>query len=519
MHLPTFWLALAMAAGGVTSLGLGWRVSRVPPFPGRGSFAGLLWATTWWAEAAAIEQIVAQPGTKILWAEMAWPGIVSAAGFWALFVWNYIHGQYRPIPLVVHRMLLGAAALVWVLALTNDLHHLMYSTTQVAGSGPYMEINYFHGPLFYVTTVVIYAMMVLAEAMIVFEIVRSSHVFRTQYLGFAAAALLPWIFNIGYVTTATGTLDLTSLSFVAMDGLFYWLVVRRHLFNLIPIAHGMLLDAIPDPVLVIDASGQIAESNPAANALAGGATLTGRRLAAIPELGRVLAETLAAPDRSAEGPREIALGEPPRYFDASKVALSYAGRTVGHLILLRDISHRVALQQQLREQSMRDPLTGLHNRRFFDELAPVMFAEAQRSGTTLAAAMIDIDHFKRLNDSFGHAAGDAVLRAAGALLRQSIRQSDIVFRLGGEEFLVLLPNTQDESALRRVDEWRETFAAGAIRHDGKALTITFSAGVALFPDDADEIAALLDRADQALYRAKAEGRNRVVRWQAEMSLK
>ncbi len=229
----------------------------------------------------------------------------------------------------------------------------------------------------------------------------------------------------------------------------------------------------------------------------------------------------------------MAIGTPLRYFDVGQVPLNYAGRQVGRLIQLRDVTHRkateeqlhavlidlekqlmnnVALQEKLREEAIRDALTGLHIRRFFDELAPVMLAEAQRNNAPLAAAMIDIDHFKRLNDTYGHPAGDAVLRATGALLRAGIRQSDMVFRMGGEEFLILLPHTPADQAMRRIEELRTMFATEAMTHDGVTMTATFSAGVAVFPDDAGDIDDLLRHADQALYKAKMGGRNRMERW-------
>jgi diguanylate cyclase (GGDEF)-like protein len=199
------------------------------------------------------------------------------------------------------------------------------------------------------------------------------------------------------------------------------------------------------------------------------------------------------------------------------VPLSYAGNQVGRLILLRDITRLKQLQNQLKEQAIRDPLTGLHNRRFLAELAPVLIAEAERSGQSLALVLLDIDHFKKLNDGFGHPAGDAVLRALGAFLRQNMRQSDAVVRFGGEEFLLLMPYSGAEQALARVEDWRSGFSAAPVPHDSQHLNATFSAGLALYPEDAQTLEDLLQLADTALYRAKAEGRNRSVRWQAGMN--
>ncbi len=534
MHLPTYLLSVAMAMASLASLATVWRTFSLPSFPGRGSFALSMAAIAWWTAAVAVEHGSDDPATKIFWAETAWFGIVLTPGAWVLFIWNYIHGQYRQAPRAAYLALLLLAAAVWALALTNGIHHLIYAATIPTGTPPAMTINYLHGPLYFVMATLFYTAMAVSEALLVYEIARASPVYRTHYVGLAVTGLLPWFFNVGYVTKTImiGTADLTPLSFTATNLVLYWLVSRRQLFNLLPIAQGVLLDAIPDPVLVLDGVGRIADCNPAARRLMGDRPLHGLRLDAVPELG----DSLAQIDEPDAGPREIAVGAPPRYFDVGHVPLTYGRRPVGRVLLLREITHRkeaelrlreahaelerqlasnLALQQQLREEAIRDALTGLHNRRFFHELGPVMLAEAQRSDTMLAAAMIDIDHFKRLNDTQGHGAGDAMLRATGAFLRRCIRQSDMVFRMGGEEFLVLLPRTREDQAVRRVDEWRAAFAGETVVYDGVTLSATFSAGVAVFPLDGDHIAALVERADQALYRAKTQGRNRTLRWQPE----
>ncbi|HEY1719882.1 MAG TPA: diguanylate cyclase [Magnetospirillaceae bacterium] len=507
MHLPTYWLSLAMAVVSLASLALAWRISRLPAFPGRLSFALSMLAVVWWSATVAIEHGSSLPESKVFWAEIAWIGIVPTPGYWALFIWDYINGQRRATPRFVYWLPLAAGVAICAVALTNAHHHLMYAQTIPTGTPPAMMINYIHGPFFFVVMFSFYALMLLAELALLAEVVRSSPLYRTHYLGLGAASLIPWIINIGYATkTITiGTADPTTFGFLAMNLILYWLVSQRQLFDLLPIAQDILLDAVPDPVLVLDAAGRITESNPAAQRLLGAEPLEGRALDALPALKDALGplDTLAA-----GATREVSIGDPARYFDLGQEILSYGGRAVGRLILLRDITHRKALQQQLREEAIRDALTGLHNRRFFTEIGPVLLAEAQRQGTPLAAAMIDLDHFKRLNDTHGHAAGDAVLRATGAFLKDSVRQSDLVFRLGGEEFLILLPRTAADQALRRVDEWRAAFAAKTIDFEGATLTATFSAGVAAFPDDAAAIDALLSHADQALYRAKTGGRNR-----------
>jgi diguanylate cyclase (GGDEF)-like protein len=164
--------------------------------------------------------------------------------------------------------------------------------------------------------------------------------------------------------------------------------------------------------------------------------------------------------------------------------------------------------QALAEASVRDFLTGLHNRRFFYESAQKCFASAQRGQITIALAMVDIDHFKKLNDTHGHEAGDEVLRNVGEVLRSSFRETDIVARMGGEEFCVLLVNMAWESAKVFFERLRVILASHEIRYKGQNLRITASIGACTGLHES--LPAMIHAADEMLYKAKAAGRNRVV---------
>ena len=162
--------------------------------------------------------------------------------------------------------------------------------------------------------------------------------------------------------------------------------------------------------------------------------------------------------------------------------------------------------QQLQEQAVTDSLTGLYNRRFLHDYLTRELARARRHGTSVALLMIDLDHFKRVNDTSGHAAGDAVLRMVAALLKSGIRASDVACRYGGEEFLLILPDTTPQAARGKAEEIRVGFE----RSRDALLGVTASVGVALFPEHASSPDALASAADGAMYEAKASGRNRVV---------
>jgi diguanylate cyclase (GGDEF)-like protein len=180
------------------------------------------------------------------------------------------------------------------------------------------------------------------------------------------------------------------------------------------------------------------------------------------------------------------------------------------LLTFIDTEAQHAQEMTLAEIAYTDALTGLANRRAFFLQADAAFAIARRYQRPLALLMVDLDHFKQINDRYGHAAGDVVLARTAACLRQSLRDADLPARLGGEEFVVMLPETSLASAMAAAERIRETLAQASIEHDGQGIAVTASIGVATLQSDSADIASILSAADQALYEAKARGRNRVV---------
>jgi diguanylate cyclase (GGDEF)-like protein len=168
------------------------------------------------------------------------------------------------------------------------------------------------------------------------------------------------------------------------------------------------------------------------------------------------------------------------------------------------------LQESLRQQSIRDPLTGLFNRRYLEESLARELSRCDRIGQPLALLMLDLDHFKALNDSQGHEAGDRVLAAFGQLLQASCRREDIACRYGGEEFTIILPEIDRQAALQRAEEIREATAHLVVRHHDRRIgPVTVSIGVAMYPLQGKDGTQLREAADRALYRAKHAGRDRV----------
>ncbi|MDZ4195552.1 MAG: GGDEF domain-containing protein, partial [Pseudomonas sp.] len=164
--------------------------------------------------------------------------------------------------------------------------------------------------------------------------------------------------------------------------------------------------------------------------------------------------------------------------------------------------------EEQRQKSLLDPLTGLPNRAAWSERLDLEVARRQRYGGQLLLAVLDVDHFKRINDGYGHQAGDRVLKIIAGELSKRLRKTDFIARFGGEEFVLLIPATPLEGGVQLLETLRAAIEACPFHFKGEPVTITFSAGIAEFRNgEATEVT--FERADQALYRAKGAGRNRV----------
>jgi diguanylate cyclase (GGDEF)-like protein len=200
--------------------------------------------------------------------------------------------------------------------------------------------------------------------------------------------------------------------------------------------------------------------------------------------------------------------EPARTFSRNVFFLTGSGLpmigTIGFLLMCND-----RINDELSRLAMLDPLTGVFNRRTFEERAQHVIAEAARESRPLSLLAVDIDHFKHVNDEFGHEGGDEALRLVVALMRETLAEGQILSRIGGEEFAVLLPGADEPGAAATAERLRRHLESSAVNVDGRELYLKISAGVATLGPNIETLSTLLRAADRALYAAKRAGRNRV----------
>jgi len=266
-----------------------------------------------------------------------------------------------------------------------------------------------------------------------------------------------------------------------------------------------LVEMMPSPVWFKDADGIMRMVNRAFRALVG---VNGVDASALDQAD---AQLLAGDDRRIEFEAELPGPDgQPRTVMVAKGALDSGDGTPSGLVgIITDISERKALESELTRLATIDPLTAAANRRHFLAQAEQEMERASRYRRALSVVMIDIDHFKDVNDGHGHAAGDAVLTAVASVCRELLRDVDCFGRVGGEEFALVLPETTLAGAVEAAERLRRAIAEAVVPFGGVDLAVTASLGVAERRDGEAEFDRLLARADLALYRAKAAGRNRV----------
>jgi diguanylate cyclase len=281
------------------------------------------------------------------------------------------------------------------------------------------------------------------------------------------------------------------------------------------------LDALGDAVITTDAEGRIEYMNERAHevlerSLADVLGLTIDQVLTVVDaegrpsttsLGRAMAESRTVDMLQ---PRKLVLGDG-LVLDIEDVASplrDHLGQVIGGVLVIRDVSVAQAVADRLRQAAEHDPLTRLPNRLFFESRARHMLAEAMAGHHHMALLYIDVDGFKGVNDTFGHHAGDALLQEVARRLKSSVREMDVVCRLGGDEFVVLLPNVSSQSSAQLVANKITDAANLPYTWQGHTLGITLSVGISVYPFHGDELNALIQSADRALYQAKNSGKNR-----------
>jgi diguanylate cyclase (GGDEF)-like protein len=477
---------------------------------------------TFWSGMEVISHSLDSPGWQIRTNLLIYPG-VGAVVFGCYWLCQVVVDQRAALPRRTVLLLLVEPVLVTIAGATNEWHFLMASSVGFTGDPPLVTMA--AGPLFWLHTAYSYLLLTLAMVRVARARRTATHLYRRQ-LGTVLYGALPSTIANGLtlVLAATGeTIDLTVIGFAGNGVIYWWAVFRQGMLKLVPVGRAVVFEQVSDAILVLDQQDRVLDFNPAAERL-----IRHDRADAPPDLVGMTLDGLVPGERvwrTSTGQLDLDV--------RSAGLMDGRDQLMGRVVVIRDITElknrkrqldavNAALHEQLRvvetlrrdlaEQASRDELTGLHNRRHLMRVLPAELAEATAADRPLSVVLLDIDHFKGVNDRFGHAVGDDLLAEVAHMLAGSVRAGDVVARYGGEEFVVVLPDTTADQARERVEQWRVRCAQVTVPTGDGPLAVTFSAGVAAHPDHGMTPRELLVAADHALYEAKAAGRDRVVEY-------
>ncbi len=482
---------------------------------------------TGWLIASTIESFVVEQSTKILWSQISYIFFVQVNPVLFLFVVTYTLQRKVSLRLVLAVLIIPAVTLV--VAWTNSWHHWLWSSYS-QGDVKNNVLIYHHGFWFWIHTSYLYILMVIALILIIKAFHHANRFFRAQLWIILGGMFFPLasgtVYALGLVPIEG--LDITPTGLVFTGLFLVWGLLRFQLLDLLPVARTTLIEQLQDSVVVLDMHGHIADINWATQKLLGWnpREILGRDFF---EFYPEMREVLSSSNRPIR--REVPLSDSPGIVLEIQCSSLFNQKKdeVGKLIVVRDVTSRnraeVALQsanQQLKEQlaknkqlhkkleqqALHDSLTGLYNRHI-DEILTKEFSRAHREKTPISVAMIDIDHFKSINDRYGHQYGDLLLKTFSQYLLNTIRVEDYAARYGGDEILLAFPGMDQENAVKKAEEIRENFTKLPILSEFDKAPTTITVGIATYPQNGKNLEEIIRAADWALYSAKEEGRNRV----------
>jgi diguanylate cyclase (GGDEF)-like protein len=296
--------------------------------------------------------------------------------------------------------------------------------------------------------------------------------------------------------------------FLISAAIWGWVERYRRQSQVVPVSTRQVLEALTDAVLVLDPEGRLLDLNAAARVLLrhpDGTPLGGLVIGA-PWRDHLAPELEAVPAEGGSGMLRMSSGA---VLDVRVTRMTdRGGGAAGTVVALRDVTELEQLRAELAHQAARDGLTGLHNRRSFERHLETAVAEASTTGAPLSVVLLDLDHFKAVNDTYGHAVGDRVLTAVAHALVDAAADGETVARIGGEEFVLLLPGLTAAEAGARADDLRVRCARVTVPARDDVVRVTISAGAAQLAAGGTSD-TVLGAADAAMYAAKAAGRDRV----------
>lgn len=457
-----------------------------------------------------VEATSRTPHGSMVGVDISYLGLPFVPALWCFCILEFCGLNVYKLKYVLGVMLVPA--ILAILAITWQANHLLFAEASYLETGQYGQFRFTPGPLYFIKPLYFYAAGIIGTSVIILKYKNGTQRFKRQAIYFFMSALIPVFVTSSYlVETTTSWFNITPYGTTLAVVLFSFAHRRYGLKNAATAIKNKVVDGLHEGVIIFDPDEIHVGSNRAAEQL-------------FPELaharlGEAITEMHYLPfDSSTLRKTEVSQLEYSkntdglsRTYSLSIDRMNQEGNLLGYCVLCHNITALKCAMNDLQTRAHTDPLTGLFNRSYFFEKACCEIGAATENNAPLSVVMFDLDHFKRVNDVYGHACGDHVLQSVASLAGNLVRKTDVLARYGGEEFCILLTSTDIVAAVSRAETIRKAICDRILTFDEQHIRVTASFGVAEFDFELDcgDINNTLKRADSKLYTCKENGRNRV----------
>jgi diguanylate cyclase (GGDEF)-like protein len=505
---PVIVILVLLISGGLSVFIASWSFSK-RKVPGAWEFGFFMISVAFYTFGYAVEISRSDIEGILDAVKIEYTGIPFMSYFLVLFVYRFV--THQKLPRILSSLLLVIPVLTTALVYTINHHQLFYINPRVI-QGEYFAVLTFDKGIFYIIRFVFQQLISLvAIGFLVYHLIRVEKERKIQILLLLIGICLPvFLVFFYYAGLIPGNIDINPFSAFIIGLIFSVTIFKYRLFDLIPAGREMALDSIQEAFILINDRGLVEDFNKSASQLDFTGLKKGLKLPDHSEFSRRIHEALNSGIKSFEYSHfDVDLGN--RYYQVKMYEIrNSAGGIDGMTILISDVTEMMVILEKLEHQATVDALTEIHNRRYLIDATSRELEISKRNQTPVGIILIDVDFFKKINDTYGHHNGDAVLKSIAATIISGVRKIDITGRYGGEEFLIITPNTSREGILILAERLRKMIESLEIPLEHGKLRVTASFGaytlkVSTVPSFND----LLEKADEALYRAKSGGRNRV----------
>jgi diguanylate cyclase (GGDEF)-like protein/PAS domain S-box-containing protein len=478
--------------------------------PGSQPFSVFMLAIAVYSLGYALELSSPDLGTALFWSKVQYLGILTFPTTYLIFAIQYV-GRGEWLNLRNQAMLFLIPALVMVLKLFDGSLHLIYASAQAEVINSTLYLTFTRGPIYLPIAIYQLSVVTVANILLIRKWQYSSRLYRSQTSVLLAAAVIPYLAYGIYlldiqIHPALAGIDINPLSYAIWAAFASLAITRYRLLNLAPIAREALVERLHDAVVVLDSEARVVDVNPQAmRVFEWQKQPLGDQIEKVMDAWLDL-NSLSKVEDSLKLETSMHKEGNPAYFEVTATVLKEkSGKRLGYLVVVHDISARKQVEQELHELSLRDDLTGLTNRRGFNLLSDQLMHMANRMQLNAILYYLDVDGLKSINDKYGHATGDQALVDTANILKSSFRASDIIARMGGDEFVIFALESDAKLARSMLERLEEAIKDHASL--GRRFQLSISAGTSIYAwDNPTTLDQLLHEADQAMYMVKAAKR-------------